>query len=352
MKVDYNNIYSNKRIIRLLITAWLVAVAVSFALAFITRCYFIKDIPLASFLYVTLEFCVVTLLISVVMCVILLYRTTKLAKKINDAITRISSGDFSARVDYKTQNPDINAICHNFNRMAEELSSLAVLNNEFVANFSHEFKTPIVSVKGYAELLLDSDNLTAEQKQYLKIIIEESTRLSVLSDSALVISRLDSNSVCGKKERFLVDQNISECILLFDNKLSQKNININLQLDSFYIVAERNLVKEIWINLLANAIKFTPEGGNVTITAREIQDYAFVTVSDSGKGIEKGESLKIFERGYQIKSEHKQSGMGMGLAIAKRIVELHGGTIHAETAFGGGAQFVVKLPINNQKTVL
>lgn len=345
-KPKQKNIFSTVRITRLIFTAWLISFVLSFIITFLLKEIF----PQLERLHIAITIIIffgISTICGVTIFYFLTKRTNALTSQINDAISRIAEGDFSARLNFKKINADIDAVVDNFNKMAEELNALVILNNDFVSNFSHEFKTPIVSVKGYAELLYDSPNLTAEQKEYLKIIIEESNRLAMLSQSAMTLSKLDVRRVESQKEYFWLDEEISKCVLLFDNELTKKNIDLQIDFDKVRIIADKYLTKEIWINLLSNAIKFTPPNGAISISLFERGGYAFTTITDTGIGFEGENPIKLFEKNYQADTKEKTLGNGIGLAVTKRIVELHGGTIHAEDSSSGGAQFVVKLPTNN-----
>ena len=337
------NIFAATRIIRLVFTAWLISFIFTLLLTVILR-YFFPELIIVRNIIIIIIFFIVSTIFGALIFYFLTKRTNALTTEINEAIEKIAGGDFSARLDFPKVNEDIDNVVGNFNKMAEELNSLVILNNDFVSNFSHEFKTPIVSVKGYAELLYDSPNLSDDEKQYLKIIIEESNRLSMLSDSAMTLSKLDHHRVEEKKESFWLDEQISQCILLFDNRFTQKNLEIEINMEKVKIVADKNLTKEIWINILSNAVKFTPSGGAIKLVLKERGGYAFVTITDTGAGFESENPIKLFEKNYQENTKEKTLGSGIGLAVAKRIVELHNGTIHAENAPTGGAQFVVKLP--------
>lgn len=326
--------------------SWLLALGLTFIVVSLLRFIFPVFKGL-HYIFIALIFYGISMLFGIVIFYFLTRKTNALTSQINDAIHRIASGDFSARLNFPHVNEDIDAVVDNFNKMAEELDSLAILNKDFVSNFSHEFKTPIVSIKGYAELLSDSPGLTDENKEYLNVIIDESNRLSYLSDSAMTLSKLDSGQVDGSKTDFWLDDELSRSILLFDKRLTDKNLQVKCDIDGVMIRANKNLTREIWINLLSNAVKFTPKGGVIRISLKEHGGYAFVTVSDTGIGLNNQQIAKLFDRNYQGDTEEKVNGNGIGLAIAKRIVELHGGTIRAEDT-DEGAQFVVKLPLNRQ----
>ncbi len=338
------NIFSTARITRLIFVSWLISLAFTSALTTLLS-YAIPNYENLQIAILILIFFVISTLIGSLIFYFFTKRTNALLQHINTSIHKLSNGDFSAKIELEPVNEDIDDVVNNFNNMVQELNSLAILNNDFIANFSHEFKTPIVSIKGFAELLYESENLTDEQKQFAKIILDESNRLSQLSESTLTLSKLDYSYVTKNKSYFYLDEELAQCILLFDSQLSEKNLQLVCDIDRFRIYAHKNLTKEIWINLLSNAVKYTPENGQITITAKEHSGFAFVTVTDSGGGITPEIAKKIFTKNYRGENAISTQGHGLGLSITKRIVELHNGVIFAETSMKNIAQIVVKLPI-------
>ena len=346
-KTKQKNIFSTARITRLIFTSWLISLGITFLLTSILQAL-VPAYTEMHFVIIILIFYAISTLIGSLIFYFFTKRTNAVIAEINSSIHKLSTGDFSAKIDFPPINDDVDQVVNNYNNMVQELNSLAILNNDFISNFSHEFKTPIVSVKGYAELLYESPNLTLEQKQYAKIILDESNRLANLSNSALTLSKLDYAQVVNGKTKFYLDEEIAQCILLFDNQLNQKNLTLECDIDSFVIFAHKNLTREIWINLISNAVKYTPENGIITITAKEHGEYAFVTITDSGGGITPEIADKIFSKNYRGENAISTEGHGLGLSITKRIVELHGGTLHAETTQKKVSQIVVKLPTNNK----
>lgn len=289
----------------------------------------------------------VSLILGTLFAVLFFKRTVNLADDLKMALKRISKGDYSVRLENTSDNKDgiLYDVIENFNKMVEELDSVTILRNDFISNFSHEFKTPIVSIKGYAELIKNGKNLTEEQKQeYLLVIIDESRRLSNLASSTLLMSKLDSQTSLTETSVFSVNEQLKQCVLVLDNEFKAKNLEVKIKLGKMRVDASVDMLQQVWINLLTNAIKYTPENGIIRITSTELEKEYIVSISDSGMGMNEETLKHIFDKYYQGDNSHSTSGNGLGLSIAKRIVELSGGKIEASSTEGKGTTFSVRLP--------
>ena len=270
-------------------------------------------------------------------------------KPINNLINkmnRLAAGDFKARLQFGntlSAHPAFREISTSFNTMAEELENTELLRRDFINDFSHEFKTPIASIRGFAKLL-SKDNLTDEQRAtYLHAIEEESVRLSAMATNVLSLSKLENQTILTDLTTLNLSEQIRGAVLLLEGKWSQKRIAIELALDEYDVEANEELLREVWINLLDNAIKFSPEGETVTLTVREDEEALSVTVTNTGCEIPPEKQDKIFQKFYQADESHATTGNGVGLAIVKRIVDLHQGEI-AVTSEHGTTTFAVTLP--------
>ncbi len=266
-------------------------------------------------------------------------------RRVIDAINRLAAGDFSARL--RLPGPSsFTELANSFNRMAEELGSIEMLRADFVDNFSHEFKTPIVSIKGFAEEL-KHDDLTKEQRdEYLDIIIHESSRLAQLATNVLNLSRVEKQTILAIREPFDLTEQVRRCVLLFESKWDQRRLNLNVELDEVTLEGDEELLSQVWLNLIDNAVKFTPEGGCVDIRLRKSEANAVFSISDDGYGISEEVQRHIFDKFYQGESPARvSSGNGLGLSIARRVVALHGGDIRCKSEEGAGTEFTVELPL-------
>lgn len=293
--------------------------------------------------WIVLTYIIVAVLLGLGLAFLLTHIVMNVINDINVNINKIAEGDFTARLAPITKNPHINSAVYNFNEMVKQLNSVAVLKNDFVSNFTHEFKTPIASIKGYAELLENGDNLTKEQKDYLRIIIEESKSLSVLAENTMKLARLDSQTTTGNIKNFSLDGQIEDCVLLFDNKLKEKGIELETNLIPARIKNDPYLIKEVWVNLISNAIKFTGKGGKIAITLSRTKGGYLVKIKDNGKGMSEDALKHLYEKFYQEDKNYGDKGLGLGLAIVKRILEIVGGKIECESEIGKGSTFTVHI---------
>ena len=293
--------------------------------------------------WIVIVYIVTAIIMGVSLAFLITHLTMKFLSDINENVNKIAEGDFTARLTPITKNPHINSAVYNFNEMVKQLNSVAVLKNDFISSFTHEFNTPVSSIKGFAELLDGADNLTKEQKECVKIIIDESSSLSVLAENTMKLARLDSQTAVTEKRYFSLDGQLQECILLFDNKLKEKNLEIELNTVGARIKNDPYLIKEIWVNLISNAIKYSKKGGKITVTLKKKKDRYLVTVEDNGVGISKQNLKKIFDKFYQAEGHKSRNGLGLGLSIVKRVLELVGGEISVESEEGVGSKFTVTI---------
>ncbi len=261
-------------------------------------------------------------------------------------LNRLADGDFASRVELGetwSRHPTVAELLLSLNRLSEALESTEMLRSDFINNFSHEFKTPIVSIAGFAKLL-KRGNLTEEQKkEYLDIIEEESLRLSGMATNVLELTKVENQTMLTRPVRFNLSEQLRETILLLEEKWERKEIDFVLAFGEHEVEAEEELLKQVWINLLDNAVKFSPHGGQIKLGIEENADTVSVSVTNSGSGINPENRDKIFRKFYQADESHSSEGSGVGLAIVKRVVELHSGSVEAESS-NGLTVFTVSLP--------
>ncbi|SCN25484.1 Alkaline phosphatase synthesis sensor protein PhoR [Clostridium sp. N3C] len=263
-----------------------------------------------------------------------------------NAMNRLASGDYKTRLHFGKhfdKHPTAKELMESFNHMAEELERTEMLRSDFINNFSHEFKTPIVSIAGFAKLLKQG-NLTEEQKMdYINIIEEESLRLAAMATNVLNLTKVENQTILTGVSEFNLSEQIRNCVLLLENKWSKKNIELDINFDEYIVYANEEMLKEVWINLLDNAIKYSDDGGTVRIDITEMESRLLVSISDTGEEIPEGAKERIFRKFYQVDESHSSVGNGIGLAIVKKILDLHGGDI---TVSSGNRKtvFTVSLP--------
>lgn len=286
---------------------------------------------------------IISVLVGTVVSFMISRFPLKPLRRVIDATNRLASGDFSVRLHLPGPS-SFHEVETSFNRMAEELGSIEMLRSDFVDHFSHEFKTPIVSIKGFAEEL-KHDDLTPEQRnEYLDIIIHESSRLSQLATNVLNLSRVEKQTILANRERFDLTEQVRRCVLLFENKWEQRRLNLNVELDEVTIEGDEELLSQVWLNLIDNAVKFTPEGGCVDICLQKGETSVVFLIRDDGYGISEEAQRHIFDKFYQGDASHTVSGNGLGLSIARRIVALHSGDIRCKSEESAGTEFIVELP--------
>ena len=259
-----------------------------------------------------------------------------------DGLNELSTGNYNARIDLG-KHKSLKSIADAFNDLAIELGNTEMLRSDFINNFSHEFKTPIVSISGFAKLLGDDSVSDAQRAEYLKIIVEEAGRLSDLATNVLNLSKVENMSILTEKKRYNVSEQIRNCLLLLEKKWSLKKLELDVEFDDYDVEADEELMKQVWINLFDNAIKFSPDGGKISVAVAGDARFICATITNYGAEIP-GDSLeKIFNKFYQGDTSHASRGNGIGLSIVKRIVELHGGKVTAESG-DGKTTFAVTLP--------
>lgn len=285
-------------------------------------------------------FCVVSIGVGTVLSMVFSKRPLKPLREIMAATDRIADGDYSVRLDLRGPE-EFRTLSRKFNHMAEELASVEMLRNDFVGNFSHEFKTPIVSIRGFARALKWDDLTPAEREEYLDIIIAESERLSELSLNVLYLSKIENQMILTDKKRFNLSEQLRLAIALLDCRFAEKQLTIAFDAEEVLFEGNEEMMKQVWVNLLDNAIKFSPEGGTVEVRIRQTADGLSVKIANQGEEIPPNVRQHIFEKFYQGDASHSVSGNGLGLAIVKKIVDLHGGNIAVRSSDKGSTFEVV-----------
>lgn len=264
-------------------------------------------------------------------------------KKITDATKKVASGDFTIELETK-RDDEIGELTHNFNKMVKELNSIECLQKDFINNVSHEIKTPISSIQGFAKLLEADDLSKEERKEYAEIIKEESDRLLYLSTNILKLAKLENQERIMNKTKFNIAEQIRRTISVLEPKWKEKNIKFNVSLKEQEFWGEKDLMYQVWMNIIENSIKFSKQDGQIDVKMKTNQDSIIVEIKDYGIGMEE-EAKKIFDRFYQVDKSHTKPGAGLGMTIAKRIVELSGGKIEVTSKLNESTTFIVTLPI-------
>jgi signal transduction histidine kinase len=265
--------------------------------------------------------------------------------KVSEASKALARGDFSIRLDEnKIRAKEVRLMAKNFNFMVNELQNNELFKNDFIENVSHEFKTPLSSIEGYVTLLQD-DSIDAETKAlYIQHIIANTKRLATLSDNILLLSRLEHQEISSKMSLYSLDEQIREILLLFESIWVTKNIELDIDLDTISFYGNPELLAQVWQNIIGNAMKFVSENGNIRIILRENQEFVKIEIVDNGIGMSENTKKRIYEKFYQADTSRFVPGNGLGLTLAKRIIDLHHGTIQVSSKEGKGTSFTIKLP--------
>ena len=304
---------------------------------------FAKD----NYYWMTIMAMLIALMVSIilgsVLTVFLTRRILRPVRNLTGATAMVSRGHFNVTVPL-CKDAELNVLINNFNKMAEELSGIESLRGDFISNVSHEFKTPLASIQGFAKLLQDDNLSDADRREYTQIIVNETGRLSKLTTDILRLSKLENQTTVSNKTRFSIDEQIRKILLVLEPEWTKKNIELNIELDSVYYFGSEELMAQIWQNIINNAIKFTPENGHIGVRLFRTDKNITVRISDDGPQIPPEVAEKIFDKFYQGDNSRKTEGNGLGLALVRRVVDLCGGKIFVENLYDGGVCFVIELP--------
>lgn len=264
--------------------------------------------------------------------------------KLGDAMRKVAGGDFTVRLDCTSKIRDVREVYGSFNTMVKELGNTETLQTDFVSNVSHEFKTPINAIEGYASLLQDSQ-LTDEQKNaYIDKIIFNTRRLSDLVGSILLLSKVNNQTISLKASTFRLDEQVRQSILALESKWEKKEIEFDIDLDEIEYTGYENLLSHVWLNLIDNAVKFSPQNGQIRIRLKQLDGSVTFSIWDNGLPIPEADIDRIFNKFYQGDISHASEGNGLGLALVRKIVAAAHGTINVTSSEDAGTEFVVALP--------
>ncbi len=290
---------------------------------------------------------VIAVLVSIMLVFISSSKITQPLKEMSHMTKAIAKGDLSKRVEIQS-NDEIGLLAQSFNDMAEELSKQEELRTGFVANVSHELRSPLTSIHGFAQGMYDGTIGHDEQKQYLQIILDETTRLKKLIHELLDLSQIESGTFPLNKRVYDINEQIRRVLIRYLDIIEDKNIDVevNFKQDFCMVCADWDRIEQVLVNLIDNAIKFTPQEGKITLWSHECDGKVLVGVTDTGEGIPREDLPFVFERFYKSDKSHtEKKGTGLGLSIVKKIIEEHGHTIKATSKPGSGASFTFSLDL-------
>lgn len=302
-----------------------------------------KFVYVGSTALLLIDLLVVSLLVGILVTSFLSRWFFDPIKKLGKAMEMVADGDFSVRLETKSSAKEIREIYSGFNLMTHELAATEILQTDFVSNVSHEFKTPINAIEGYATLLQGCENMDEDQKQYVEKILFNTKRLSALVGNILLLSKIENQSIQTNQTKYCLDEQIRQAIVALEPAWTAKDIEFDVDLDHVEYLGNENLLYHVWDNLIGNAIKFNPQYGLVRIRLRKDGGKIVFTVEDNGPGIPEDAKKHIFDKFYQADSSHKVEGNGLGLALVKRILTITGGEILVQNLSSAGCRFTVIL---------
>ncbi len=265
--------------------------------------------------------------------------------KLSRSMREVAGGNFKKKAQTDSKIREIREIYESFNIMTEELSATEILQTDFVSNVSHEFKTPINAIEGYATLLQDETLSDTEEREYVDKILFNTKRLSGLVGNILLLSKVDNQAILSNRSSFFIDEQIRRAILLLESKWTEKAVVFDVEMSQIEYFGNESMMLHIWTNLIDNAVKFNPVGGEIRIRLFCHQDNIYFQIDDNGPGIDEKAKKHIFDKFYQSETSHKGEGNGLGLALVQRITAMLGGTVEAENLSGCGCRFKVVFPV-------
>lgn len=265
-------------------------------------------------------------------------------EQLSASTKKIAKGDYTVRIDYQGKFQEIENMASDFNLMAKELSSVEVIRNEFIADVSHEFKTPLSSLNGYLTLLQDSDLTQEEREDYIQRSFLSIEKLNHLTENILRLSKLENQNFFPEPTTYRLDEQIREAIVILEQKWNEKKLYLDINLEKTVYSGQQDLLFQVWLNLIGNAIKFSNPYGKIYIELLNIGGNHFkVTIRDEGIGMEEETKKHIFEKFYQGDTSRQSQGNGLGLALCKEIIQRCNGNIDVQSQLNKGSTFTVSL---------
>ena len=299
----------------------------------------------SNFLLPILTFGIFSVIMGTFIARIISGRTMGTIRKIGEASKRVAKGDFEVQLDENIPIEEIRVMAQNFNLMVRELNNTEMLRSDFVENVSHEFKTPLSSIEGYVTLLQNKNLSDEKREEYTQKILANTKRLSSLTGNILLLSRLENQEIEIKKESYSLDEQLRQTVLLLQDSWIEKEIELDIELEPIEYEGNSELLSHVWQNIFGNAVKFTGMGGTIGVHLNKIDKGVCVRIKDNGIGMDADTLKRIYEKFYQGEKSHSGSGNGLGMALAKRVVDLHGGEITVTSEKGKGSEFTVILPV-------
>jgi len=327
----------------ILILTMIVAAAVVFLLMGVGM---LKDISELSLLKSFILLVIISTIMGTILTTLIGNALLNPFRVLNVAMKKLAGGDFSVRIDLSNRfaSYEFDELTASFNLMAQQLGSVEMLRSDFVNNFSHEFKTPIVSLRGFAKILKNNKLTNSERIEYLDIIINEADRLAALSQNVLSLSKIENQTIITDNVEYNLTEQIRCAILMLENKWSNKHIDLDINLQEISYNGNEELLNMVWTNLIDNAIKFSHDQGKIVIHLNENDDDVIFEIKDEGIGMNPETQKNMFDKFYQGDTSHFIEGNGIGMTIVNKIIELYKGEIFIDSKLDEGTLIIVSLP--------
>ena len=276
------------------------------------------------------------------------YKISRPIKKLAKAARSVAKGDFSVQIESERKDGkknEIDVLIDDFNKMTRELAGNEMLKSDFIANVSHEIKTPLSIIGSYTKALRDDKVQEDQRLQYMDTVIMATQNLNDMITNILKLNKLENQQIFANPQTYQLGEQLRSCALSFMNRWQEKNIDFEIDVADVAVCYDANLLELIWNNLLSNAIKFTGEGGKISLTSKVDGEFVNVSFKDNGCGMDKATQERIFEKFYQADTSHASQGNGLGLALVKRVTDIVGGTITVNSEPQEGSEFIVSLKI-------
>lgn len=288
-------------------------------------------------------------IISVAIGLLVFYRFNHMfLKPINElsmAIKEVEKGNYDVEVRSNVRVRELHRLMKGFNRMTKEISSVEMLKKDFISYFSHEFKTPITSIRGFSRQIKERELDLKKQKEYIDIIYRESDRLIKMSGNVLMLTKLENQAILTDVKPFSLDEQLRRTLLVLEKQWTEKELDLVLDLEEVEINSSEEVVKQIWVNVIGNAINHSHQGGQLKIACKKDGEFVKIRIRDYGLGMPDEVRERIFEKFYQGDASHGASGNGLGMSIVKRIIDLCGGRIVIKSQLKKGTVVIVYLPL-------
>lgn len=269
-------------------------------------------------------------------------------RKIARAARKVTEGDFSVQIPTsrkKRKMNEIDVLIEDFNKMNRELAGNEMLKSDFISNVSHEIKAPLSLIQSYTKALKDGAYPPEQQEQYMDTVLEATERLNIMITNILKLSKLENQQIFPERKTYQLGEQLRRCALHFMEKWQEKNIEFEIDVEDVAVHYDDTLLEIVWSNLLSNAVKYTEQGGHISLSSHKTENTVLVTVEDSGCGMDAETCRRVFEKFYQGDTSRASEGNGLGMTLAKKIVDIAGGRICVESSLGNGSKFTVELNI-------